>query len=73
MGYVIVLGDCYVCHLLFSFSPTRVPSAVVNGVREPICEACVERANTERARRGLDLIAVLPGAYEPADESELPL
>ena len=55
----------------------RVPSipAAVNptGTREPICQACVDRANPERIKRGLAPIVPLPDAYEPCNENELPL
>jgi hypothetical protein len=72
MGYVSVMGECIGCRRVFSFSPTKVPSVIVNGVREPICEACVIRANPMRQANGLPLIEVKPGAYEPDDESEVP-
>jgi hypothetical protein len=55
----------------FMFNPNLVPSLRVEGVRQPICEECVERANPERIKRGLEPITVLPGAYDPVDVSEL--
>lgn len=73
MGYVSVMGECFGCKRLFSFSPTKVPSIVVDGEREPVCQACVDRANAVRGPvYGLPPIEVLPGAYEPDDESEVP-
>lgn len=72
MGYVMVTGNCIGCGRLFSFNPVRVPSSsAVTGKREPICEGCVARINPIRVRNGLAPIDVLPGAYEPAHESEL--
>jgi hypothetical protein len=68
---VSVLGPCIGCRELFSFHPNLVPSVRVNGVREPICRACVTRANPDRLARGLPPIAVLPGAYDAAEESEV--
>jgi hypothetical protein len=62
---VYALGECFGCHQLFSFNPHRVPSVVVHGEREPICEACVARVNPRRIANGLDPIVPLPGAYEP--------
>lgn len=64
MAFMSCMGECISCRCLFSFNPDRVPSAVVNGVREPICRACVERANPLRLERGLPAIDILPGAYD---------
>ena len=72
MGYYCAIGPCAGCKRLFSFNPLRVPSVVIEGTREPICAECVERANPLRAENGLEPIAVLPGAYEAADEGEFP-
>jgi hypothetical protein len=71
MGYAMAIGPCIGCGQIFPFNPMRVPSVRVNGEREPVCRACVERANPERIKRGLAPITVLPGAYEPADEGYL--
>jgi hypothetical protein len=60
-----VLGECWACHRMFTFSAERVPSIVVDGVREPVCADCVALANEQRKRLGNPLIVVLPGAYEP--------
>jgi hypothetical protein len=72
MGYVSIIGSCFACGRLFSFSPTKVPSIVVEGRREPLCEACVVRANELRAANGQPLIVPLPGAYDADDEAEVP-
>jgi hypothetical protein len=64
MGWMFVMGNCVVCGNLFTFNADRVPSAVVNGRREPICRACVERANPLRKAKGLPEIVILPGAYD---------
>jgi hypothetical protein len=71
MGYALCLGPCYGCGTVFSFNPNVVPSIRVDGTRHPICQSCVNRANPERIKRGLEPITVLPGAYEPVDEAEL--
>ena len=71
MGYAFVLSPCYACRRLFTYNPVRVPSVVIDGVRQPICQDCVELANPERVERGLPPIEVLPGAYEAAEEGEL--
>jgi hypothetical protein len=70
MGYVIAMGECFGCRRLFSFNPELVPSITPPGrtEREPICQACVDRANPMRAKNGLPPIEVRRGAYEPAPE-----
>jgi hypothetical protein len=65
MGYMYVLGDCWSCGRLFMFSAERVPSIVIDGERQPVCESCITLANEERKAKGMPVIAVLPGAYEP--------
>ena len=67
MGYMSVMGACIGCGTIFSFSASKVPSVVVNGSREPICEACVKKYNPIREAKGLPPIVPLPGAYD-ADE-----
>lgn len=71
MGFALAHADCIACGQPFSFNPVRVPSIRVNGVREPVCEPCMTRANVTRAAAGRPLLTILPGAYEPADESEM--
>jgi hypothetical protein len=71
MGYAFVLGACIVCKQPFTFHPHLVPSVVINGVREPICESCVRAANPLRRARGLPEIEIHPRAYDVAEESEL--
>lgn len=67
MAWMFVLGECVVCRSLFSFNADRVPSIVVRGTREPVCRACVERANPLREKNGLQQIVILPGAYEAGE------
>jgi hypothetical protein len=64
MGYLVVLGPCFACGQVFQFNAERVPSIVVDGVRQPVCADCVERANPTRIANGLPPIVVLPDAYE---------
>jgi len=66
-GYMFVMGQCFGCGRLFSFNPNKVPSLRINGERQPICRTCIERANPERIKRGLDPIKILPDAYEPEE------
>ena len=72
MGYMMVIGECFGCHRLFTYNAERVPSIRVNaerkpdpnGKREPICKTCVDIANPKRVANGLDPIYVPEGAYE---------
>lgn len=69
MSYMSVIGPCFGCGQVFEFNADRVPSIPIDGVREPICRTCVERANPMRAANGLPPIVVLPGAYEAQEVS----
>ena len=71
MGFASCLGTCFGCGGLFHFNPNIVPSIRVKGVKEPVCESCVKRANPEREKNGLEPIVIREGAYEAADESEV--
>lgn len=70
-GWVSCIAPCIGCGQPFAFHPHRVPSVVVNGSREPICQSCVDQANPRRIAEGLEPIVPLPGAYEPCPEEEL--
>jgi len=72
MGYALAYSACYGCKRVFGYNPIRVPSVRINGVREPICRDCFERANQLRKLRGIPTIMMFPDAYEPCEESELP-
>lgn len=71
MGYAFCTSPCIGCHRLFNYNPVRVPSITIKGLREPICQACVDRVNPMRIANGLPPIVPLPDAYEACDESEL--
>jgi len=71
MGYALCMGNCFSCKRLFSFNPLRVPSLRVNGNREPVCRACVDRANPVRIANGLEPIVPAPDAYDFCSENEL--
>lgn len=64
---MICLGVCYGCRRTFGFNPERVPSLTVDGKREPICQACVDRVNPRRVANGLEPIVPLPGAYDEVE------
>lgn len=72
-SYAMCLGPCCCCKVLFSFNPHRVPSfrRTPESPREPICRACVEKANEIRVQKGLDPIVILDGAYNPLPAEEL--
>jgi hypothetical protein len=72
MGFMLCTSACIACHQLFSYNPELVPSIRINaqrkpdpnGTAEPICKNCAERANPIRKQNGLELILIMPGAYE---------
>lgn len=71
-GYVFATSACFGCRRLFSYNPHKVPShRDEHGVRQPVCQACVDVANPRRKANGLPPIVPHPDAYEPLPESEL--
>ena len=66
-GYMMVHGECYSCHAPLAFNATHVPSLPVDGVRQPICRSCIERANPRRIANGLQPVVIHPDAYEPEE------
>ena len=68
MGYMQAFGPCVNCGRVFGFNPELVPSIRVNGVREPVCKVCIDRANPIRIENGLEPIVPLPGAYDATEE-----
>jgi len=70
MGYMFCIGTCIGCGRAFTFAPDLVPSVrpTPTASAEPICAACVERANPIRIANGLEPITVLPGAYDAQEE-----
>ncbi len=67
-GFVMMTGFCCNCRRMVSFAPTKVPSLMINGKREPLCRACAERWNEmhpEKAR------PIQDGAYEAQPEDEV--
>jgi len=73
MGYALCFGNCFGCDRLFGFNPNKVPSILSprTGQKEPVCQACVDKANPERAKNGLPPIVPAPDAYEPEPEENL--
>lgn len=70
--HAIAFGACFGCGRMFSFNPVHVPSILHKGSREPICLACVNEANPQRVKNGLDPIVPHPEAYEPIPERDMP-
>jgi len=68
MGYYFAMSECFGCKQLFSYNPHSVPSIAVDGVRQPVCRTCIERANPIRRERGLPEIIPAHDAYEAAKE-----
>jgi len=71
VGYLFAFSPCIRCGVPFGYNPARVPSVIVHGSREPICQDCIAYINAERVKNGREAINVLAGAYDACDESEL--
>lgn len=68
MGWLYVIGGCFVCGGTFAFHPDLVPSHPDDeGIRQPICESCVTLINRKRAELGVTQWPVHPDAYEPQE------
>lgn len=63
MGYLFVVGECIACKGFITFNPNLVPSLRINGVREPLCEACARKWGEIHKTP----VTIAPGAYEPAE------
>jgi|SRR6188508_2770743 len=67
MGYYSLFCHCASCHTPMLCNPDLVPSIRIKGVKEPVCESCVERWNTLHP----DTHFTIPtGAYYPAPETQ---
>ena len=71
-GYISVYGACIACKQMFAFNPLHVPSVPIEGIREPVCEACMAILNEERRRHGLPAVPIHPAAYEGEPEENVP-
>ena len=71
MGYVFAMSPCFACGRVFSYNPHKVPSIRIQGVKQPVCRACVERVNPMRTANGMPEIVPDPEAYEMIPEEEL--
>lgn len=70
-GWIMMHGNCAACGTRVAFNPNKVPSIRVHGVREPLCAACVVKANTKAKAEGKPEFQIPEGAYEPTRESEI--
>tara|TARA_R100000306_G_scaffold42318_1_gene41050 strand:+ start:352 stop:561 length:210 start_codon:yes stop_codon:yes gene_type:complete len=66
-GYVVLTTTCGVCGKMFHCNPNRVPSKD----NQAFCQECVEEANLERVKLGMDAHPIHPEAYKPLPEQEL--
>lgn len=69
--FALAMSACIGCGQVFSYNPVRVPSLMVKGTREPICQRCVDVVNPQRVKNGLEPIVPHPEAYTACDEGEL--
>lgn len=70
-GFVQAMAPCCICGKPFAFNPHAVPSVKINGIREPICVACITLANEQRVAMGLPAHVIQPDAYDALPEDEL--
>lgn len=70
-GYCIAVVPCINCGRSFGCNPVKVPSVRINGIREPLCELCVDAYNERRLAAGLEAFPVPADAYQPAPVSVL--
>jgi hypothetical protein len=70
-GFVFAMSACVACRRPFSYNPNAVPSIRINGVREPVCRGCMDFANAERTKMGLEPHPIRADAYEAAPEGEV--
>lgn len=75
-GAMMLMCDCFTCGRVFCCDPELVPSLPANvtgtGTKEPVCKVCVDRANPDRIKNGLEPIVPLPGAYfEEEDHADV--
>lgn len=69
--HVMAYSACAGCRRPIAYNPHFVPSIRIDGVREPVCQACVDVRNAHRKAKGLPPDVIDPRAYEPLPESEL--
>lgn len=66
-GGWLAIGPCWSCKQRMTFDPDRVPSIVVDGIRQPLCRRCVDHANALRRHTGMPPIVPLRGAWGDGD------
>ena len=82
-GAYFATGPCCFCDAIFTFDPELVPSIPVDErgaiavddagafkpttFKRPICEQCMTKINRLREQHEMPAIAVLDGAYAPAE------
>ena len=53
------------CGGLCTYNAAKVITIQALGRTFPVCRPCIDTANKSRAARGLALLKILPGSYEP--------
>ena len=71
MGACLCFAPCAGCGEIIVCNPITVPSIRINGLREPICQKCVDVANTLRIANGLEPIVPAADAYSSCEEEDL--
>ena len=64
-GHMFMVASCCSCRAVVFCNPERVPSLVIEGVREPLCRSCFDLWNDiHRTSKGLEPVALDPAAYD---------
>lgn len=71
-GYAVCMAPCVRCRRVIAFNPHKVPSLLVDGVKQPLCRECFDWRQAQRHGLGLpNESPPLEGAYEGLPEEEL--
>jgi len=67
MAFMYCHSDCANCRAPIAYSPDRVPSLSLDGVRHAICAACFAEWNRIRTSKGLEPLRLHPDAFKPLE------
>jgi len=72
MSYVFLVVECFKCGRRFGCNPNLLPLfSDSQGVRKPVCQACLLTINGQRILLGRQPFEVSADAYEASDENDL--
>jgi hypothetical protein len=71
MGYALVISPCFGCNRTFSYHPSYVPAIRIKGIKQPVCQSCMDAANAKRKEMGMEPHPIHRRAYDVAEEHEI--